>query len=282
MKPRIWPFAAVFVLIALGWTFVVMAQHYHYWQATGQEMPGMAASIRNGVLVALGVVAAVFTASYVWLHRAPHESTPATMSSASAAVDTHAATNYGNNGVPALLGQTGANYVLEVRGLGLVTGHETNEEIWKAIQAKADNHSTYMSQNPADYPANKDERMTDLGLSTRISFKFGARNSVEYWPVPVFIWEPPKDRRFGRPGAALDGIRQEASLGVTLLLWQEDANTDDGASIIEKLFAFFDSHPDVPEAVIYTLDGSMKRWLNETPGYIDTFEQSNIPSMPDS
>ncbi|CPK92393.1 Protein of uncharacterised function (DUF2875) [Burkholderia pseudomallei] len=124
--------------------------------------------------------------------------------------------------------------------------------------------------------------MTDLGLSTRISFKFGARNSVEYWPVPVFIWEPPKDRRFGRPGAALDGIRQEASLGVTLLLWQEDANTDDGASIIEKLFAFFDSHPDVPEAVIYTLDGSMKRWLNETPGYIDTFEQSNIPSMPDS
>ncbi|MBO2964361.1 hypothetical protein J6361_30900, partial [Burkholderia pseudomallei] len=91
MKPRIWPFAAVFVLIALGWTFVVMAQHYHYWQATGQEMPGMAASIRNGVLVALGVVAAVFTASYVWLHRAPHESTPATMSSASAALDTHAA-----------------------------------------------------------------------------------------------------------------------------------------------------------------------------------------------
>ncbi|NVI27189.1 DUF2875 domain-containing protein, partial [Burkholderia pseudomallei] len=61
-----------------------------------------------------------------------------------------------------------------------------------------------------------------------------------------------------------------------------DANTDDGASIIEKLFAFFDAHPDVPEAVIYTLDGSMKRWLNETPGYIDTFEQSNIPSMPDS
>ncbi|WP_254448584.1 DUF3274 domain-containing protein [Burkholderia pseudomallei] len=49
MKPRIWPFAAVFVLIALGWTFVVMARHYHYWQATGQEMPGMVSSIRNGV-----------------------------------------------------------------------------------------------------------------------------------------------------------------------------------------------------------------------------------------
>ncbi|ARK47179.1 type VI lipase adapter Tla3 domain-containing protein [Burkholderia pseudomallei] len=282
MKPRIWPFAAVFVLIALGWMFVVMAQHYHYWQATGQEMPGMAASIRNGVLVALGVVAAVFTASYVWLHRAPHESTPATMSSASAALDTYAAVTRANDGVPALLAQTGEKFVLEVRGLGLVTGRNANDEIWRAIDAKANNHSTYMSQNPTDYPDNKDSRMTYLGVATGLAFQLAVRHSVEYWPVPVFIWEPPKDRRFGRPGAALDGIRQEASLGVTLLLWQEDANTDDGASIIEKLFAFFDSHPDVPEAVIYTLDGSMKRWLNETPGYIDTFEQSNIPSMPDS
>ncbi|KEO68780.1 hypothetical protein J103_15385, partial [Burkholderia pseudomallei MSHR5855] len=148
--------------------------------------------------------------------------------------------------------------------------------------AKADNHSTYMSQNPADYPANEDERMTEVELSTRISFKYGARHSVEYWPVPVFIWEPPKAQRADRPGAELSGLRQEASLGVTLLLWQEDANTDDGTSIVEKLFAFFDAHPDVPEAVIVTFDGAATRKLNQTPGYVDTFKQSNIPSMPDS
>ncbi|KVG18460.1 hypothetical protein WJ28_07195, partial [Burkholderia thailandensis] len=282
MKPRIWPFAAAFALIALGWTFLVMTQHYHHWQATGQEMPGMARSIRNGVLVALGVVAAAFAVSYVWLHRAPQEPMPAAVSSAAAVSETTEAVIRGNNGTPALLAQTGEKFVLEVRGLGLVTGHNANDEIWKAIDAKANNHSTYMSQNPTDYPDNKDSRMTYLGVATGLSFQLAAHHSVEYWPVPVFIWEPPKDRRFGRPGAALDGIRQEASLGVTLLLWQEDANTDDGASIVEKLFAFFDSHPDVPEAIIYTLDGSMKRWLNETPGYIDTFGQSNIPSMPDS
>ncbi|WP_369149518.1 type VI lipase adapter Tla3 domain-containing protein, partial [Burkholderia pseudomallei] len=96
-----------------------------------------------------------------------------------------------NNGASVLLAQSGGKFVLEVRGLGLVTGKETNEEIWKAIETKADNHSTYMSQNSADYPANEDERMTEVGLSTRISFKYGARHSVEYWPVPVFIWEPP-------------------------------------------------------------------------------------------
>src|SRR5262249_16056276 len=120
------------------------------------------------------------------------------------------------------------------------------------------------------------------GLSTRISFKFGARNSVEYWPVPVFIWEPPKAQRADRPGAELSSLRQEASLGVTLLLWQEDGKTDERTSIIEKVFAFFDAHPDVREAIIVTFDGAATRKLNQTPGYADTFKPSTIPSRPDS
>ncbi|WP_038801796.1 type VI lipase adapter Tla3 domain-containing protein, partial [Burkholderia oklahomensis] len=278
MKPRIWPYVLGFALIALGWTIIVMARHYHYWQATGQEMPGMVSSIRNGVLVALGGVVAAFTASYFWLHSGSAE--PA--SAATAAPTKSAMDPSGNNGFPALLAQSGGKFVLEVRGLGLVTGKETNEEIWKAIEAKADNHSTYMSQDSDDYPANEDERMTEVGLSTRISFKYGARHSVEYWPVPVFIWEPPKASHVSRPANELSGIRQEASLGVTLLLWQEDANTNDGSTIIEKLFAFFDAHPDIPEAVIVTFDGAATRDLNQTPGYVDTFKQSNIPTMPDS
>ncbi|MCQ8213782.1 DUF2875 family protein, partial [Burkholderia pseudomallei] len=168
MKPRIWPFAAVFALVALGWTIFVMTRHYHYWQATGQEMPGMVSSIRNGVLVALGGIAAAFTASYFWLSSAEP---PLATSTASSAQSTPAILPPGNNSSPALLAQSGGKFVLEVRGLGLVAGKETNEEIWKAVEAKADNHSTYMSQNPADYPANEDERMTEVELSTRISFK---------------------------------------------------------------------------------------------------------------
>ncbi|WP_273915554.1 type VI lipase adapter Tla3 domain-containing protein, partial [Burkholderia pseudomallei] len=282
MKPRIWPFAAVFALVALGWTIFVMTRHYHYWQATGQEMPGMVSSIRNGVLVAAGVAVAAFVASFVWVKRAPVESSHAAASSTSASPVLPAAATHGNNGAPVLLAQTGEKFVLEVRGLGLVTGRNANDEIWNAIEAKADNHFTYMSQNPADYPDSEDSRMTYLGVGTGLSFQLAAHHSVEYWPVPVFIWEPPKAQRADRPGAELSGLRQEASLGVTLLLWQEDANTDDGTSIVEKLFAFFDAHPDVPEAVIVTFDGAATRKLNQTPGYVDTFKQSNIPSMPDS
>ncbi|AUL61362.1 DUF2875 domain-containing protein [Burkholderia pseudomallei] len=242
----------------------------------------MVGSIRNGMLVAAGVAIAAFVASFVWLKRAPVEPPHAAASSTSASPVLPAAATHGNNGAPALLAQTGEKFVLEVRGLGLVTGRNANDEIWNAIEAKADNHSTYMSQNPADYPDSEDSRMTYLGVGTGLSFQLAAHHSVGYWPVPVFIWEPPKALHVSRPANELSGIRQEASLGVTLLLWQQDANTDDGASIITELFTFFEAHPDVPEAVIYTLDGSMKRWLKDTPGYADTFGQSNIPTMPDS
>ncbi|WP_183163466.1 type VI lipase adapter Tla3 domain-containing protein, partial [Burkholderia pseudomallei] len=282
MKPRIWPYALGFILMALGWTIVVMARHYHYWQATGQEMPGMVSSIRNGVLVAAGVAVAAFVASFVWIKHAPVESSRAAASSTSASPVLPAAATHGNNGAPALLSQTGEKFVLEVRGLGLVTGRNANDEIWNAIEAKADNHSTYMSQSPADYPDSEDSRMTYLGVGTGLSFQLAAHHSVGYWPVPVFIWEPPKASHVSRPANELSGIRQEASLGVTLLLWQEDANTNDGSTIIEKLFAFFDAHPDIPEAIIVTFDGAATRDLNQTPGYVDIFKQSNIPTMPDS
>ncbi|WP_259662867.1 type VI lipase adapter Tla3 domain-containing protein, partial [Burkholderia pseudomallei] len=257
-------------------------RHYHYWQATGQEMPGMVSSIRNGVLVAAGVAVAAFVASFVWIKHAPVESSRAAASSTSASPVLPAAATHGNNGAPALLSQTGEKFVLEVRGLGLVTGRNANDEIWNAIEAKADNHSTYMSQSPADYPDSEDSRMTYLGVGTGLSFQLAAHHSVGYWPVPVFIWEPPKASHVSRPANELSGIRQEASLGVTLLLWQEDANTNDGSTIIEKLFAFFDAHPDIPEAIIVTFDGAATRDLNQTPGYVDTFKQSNIPTMPDS
>jgi hypothetical protein len=79
----------------------------------------------------------------------------------------------------------------------------------------------------------------------------------------------------------LAGLRQQAGLGVTLLLWQEDANTEDGAAMIERLFAFFDTHPDVPAALIFSTEGSMIRSLIETPGNVETCRPRHF-AMPDS
>ncbi len=190
----------------------------------------------------------------------------------------------GFNGSPAMLSQTGQKYVLEVRGMGVVTGWETNQEIWQKIEAKKDNHATYMSRNPDDYPESDGDRLGNLGVVTGTSFNLAARHAVEYWPIPVIVWGPPKDKGSAfRAAMSIAGARQQASLGVTLLLWQEDANTSDGAGMIEKLFTFFDTHPDVPAALVFSRDGSMMRSLVEAPGSGGAPQAGHIiPALPDS
>ncbi|MFB9122265.1 DUF2875 domain-containing protein [Paraburkholderia dipogonis] len=282
MRPRIWPYACALALVAVIWTAYVMTGHYKYWQTTGQEMPHMGSSIRNGVLIALGVAAIVYGASFAWLHRP--SGTSAIAAETPARKDAPALVTHGFNGSPALLSQTGQKFVLEVRGVGVVTGWDTNAEITRGIDAKADNHATYFSTNPEDYPDSDGDRATNLNVTTGTAFGLAARHAVERWPVPVIVWEPPKDpkNQFRAATIIADG-RTQASLGVTLFLWQEDANTGDGADMIEKLFAFFDAHPDVPAALVYSRDGSTVRSLLKAPGSGGAPAYGHaIPALPDS
>ncbi|MFP3709984.1 DUF2875 family protein [Paraburkholderia sp. SIMBA_009] len=283
MKLRIWPYVAAFIVLSVMWTAYVTAGHYSYWRETGQEMPGMVSSIRNGVLVLLALAALVYGAGFAWLHRTAAAS-GTTGSQPTAQQRAPVAVASGFNGSQEMLSRTGPGFVLEVRGVGIVTSREGNSEIWHAIEAKADNHVSYLSQNPADYPGSDDERLTYLQVATSAAFQFGAGRAVDRWPVPVIVWGPPKDKanRF-RAATEIAGSRQDAGLGVTLFLWQDDANTDDGAGMLDKLFQFFDAHPDVPAALVYSFDGSLTRDLLGPPGSgkAPSFEHI-IPAIPDS
>lgn len=282
MKLRIWPYALAFALIAIVWTIYVMANHYSYWESTGQEMPQMGSRIRNGVLAVLGLSIAAYAAIFAWVHR-PASASAAEVSS-SRANSTLVVATHGFNGSPAMLSLPGANLVLEVRGAGAFAGDFFNDEIWQRIEAKADNHASFLSQNPEDYPDNDTSRRDYMSLAKRIGFKGAVSHAVEQWPIPVIVWEPPRDpKNQFRPATNIADARQQASLGVSLFLWQEDANTSDGAAMVDKLFEFFDSHPDVPAAVIYSIDGSMTRSLLEAPGSGGPSPAGHIiPSMPDS
>ncbi|WP_083893482.1 type VI lipase adapter Tla3 domain-containing protein [Herbaspirillum sp. B65] len=279
MKPRIWPYAAAFLVGVFLWTGYIMNESYHQWQTTGQETMDMGSSIRNGVLIVLGIAVLTYGGSWAWMHRSSNSAAGATAQNQAAPPVTQSALTGGQ----IMLAQTEQKFVLEVRGMGLAVGKKSDEEIWEAIEEKASNHVSYRSQNPEDYTNSASQRLTDLGVATSLSFREGARHAVDQWPLPVILWNPPKSKRTSRPAADLAGLRQMAGLGVTLLLWQEDANTDDGAAMIEKLFSFFDTHPDVPAALIFSRDGSMMRSLVATPGNVDTPEVGHvIPAMPDS
>ncbi len=279
-KPKIWPYATAFALAAFLWTLRVMAGYYEHWQATGIQAPDMGINIRNGILAAAGIAVALYGGGFAWMQRGALR---AAESGAAQAATPAAATVTHNDAHTAMLAQTGQRFVLEVRGVGAVVGQDTNIEIWKAIEAKANNHVSYRSTDPNDYPESPDIQLGDLRLSKGVAFEDAASNAVEYWPVPVIVWGPPKDRKnVSRAASHIVGARQEASLGVTLFLWEADANTDDGAAMVQKLFDFFDAHPDVPSALVFSMDGTLTRQLMGAPGSGKPSDRYRIPDMPDS
>ncbi|MGC5833037.1 DUF2875 family protein [Ralstonia pseudosolanacearum] len=278
-KPKLWPYASAFALAALLWTLHVMVGYYEHWQATGTQAPDMGISIRNGVLATAGIVLVLYGAGFAWMQRGASRAAE----SGAAQAATPAAASAHDSARAAMLAQTGQRFVLEVRGVGVVAGPDTNMEIWKEIEAKANNHVSYLSTDPNDYPESPDDQLSDLRLSKGLAFKVAARKAVEYWPVPVIVWGPPKDRRNAfRAASYIMGARQQASLGVTLFLWEADANTDDGAAMVRKLFDFFDAHPDVPSALVFSFDGTLTRQLMRAPGSGKPSDSYRIPDMPDS
>ena len=271
MTPRLRWYVIVFILACLAWAIGVWVLTELFWQG---ERAQMGAQIRNGIMA----IAALSLLTY-GVHGLSSKKQPApTQASPSVSAELP-----GFNGSPAMLARTGADYVLEVRGMGVVTGTTTNHETWRDIEAKANNFATYLSENIDDYFNSDSSRLTELDLSERASFKTGAKHAVSHWPVPVLIWEPPKHIDATRPASRLAGLRQGASLGVHLLLWEDDANTEDGVLMLERVFAYFDAHPDVPEALLVSQDGSMRRSLLRTPGHTSLPSEGKvIPPMPDS
>ncbi|WP_323123048.1 type VI lipase adapter Tla3 domain-containing protein [Burkholderia alba] len=236
----------------------------------------MSSNIRNGVFILFGIAIVAYGASFAWLHRSQTSGSVSTRDGTQGVVLTEPDVAHG------ILAQTGQRFALEVRGLSIVVGTNSSDEIWRAIESKASNFETYRSQDPKDHAKSSDERMTRLGVAETVAFETGVKRAVERWPIPVFIWGPLKAAHSGRAAVDISDARQEAGLGATLFLWQEDSNTDDPIVMIEKLFEFFDTHPDVPQAILFSEDGSMLRSLLQTPGEKPLPRWEYVPAIPDS
>ena len=277
VRPRVWPYMTLFVALSAMWTFLVMNHYYRLWAKTGEDAIGMGSNIRGGVFLALILAIAAYGARFVWLQHL------ATRNGGDPRGDATPALIAGGAHGQSALAQSGSRFVLEVRGLGVVVNNDTNREIWQAVQTKANNYESFLSKDAKDYADSPDARVSNLGLATTVAFEIGAKHAVERWPVPVFVWDPlqdPKDSSVAAEAIA-DG-RQLAGLGATLFLWQQDAKTNDPVGLIEKLFAFFDAHPDVPQAILFSEDGSMLRSLLRTPGEKPIPRWEYVPEIPDS
>ena len=182
-----------------------------------------------------------------------------------------------------MLGASGEKFALEIRAVGLAVSGRHQDTVWKQIVAKRNNYESILSSNAKNYGENPDERRTFSRVDTGAAFGYVAAEAVDHWPVPVIIVGPPKGPgvEYRAADEILDG-RNNAGLGVTEFLWLDDQNTTSAAPAITKLFEFFDSHPDVPAALLLSQDGMQYRWAAETPGTQADPQGPLVPPVPDS
>jgi len=166
------------------------------------------------------------------------------------------------------------NYALEIRGVGIAVNDWHQSSIWREIAKKNNNFSSIYSKNPKDYDFGLSSRETTRDINIRVAFQHSAGESVAYWPIPVFALGPPNpyEKPYKAAGLINSG-RNKATLGVTQFLWQNDESTSQAQAMIERLYQFFDSNPQVPQALIASRDGDVTR---------DVYRKRGTPALQNS
>jgi len=173
---------------------------------------------------------------------------------------------------------------LEIRGLGITPGERFQSEAWSKIQEKHDDFASIYSQDPHDYTTSQQWRRDSAAIRMGAAFKYAVSDAVAYWPIPSFAVEPPNvgERENIRAAGLISSGRNGGSLGVTLFLWQKDANTTHAQSMIEDVYAFMGDHPEPPVTVLAPRDGEPMRSryrVRGTPGLADGYY---VPSVIDT
>ncbi|WP_440057416.1 type VI lipase adapter Tla3 domain-containing protein [Pseudomonas fragariae (ex Marin et al. 2024)] len=250
LKAYLW-IIGILLVLWLGFVFLV----YLKAQETNMELRDINSVTRWGIAGILGAVLLAYSGHW-WGNAVAHEKTElaAYKSNVAAQVSEQQATQK----------RTSA---LEIRGVGIAVGGWHQSSIWRKVQEKRNNFISIYSQNPEDYTDSLLSRENTQKINTRAAFKHSAGESVSYWPIPTFALGPPNP--YEKPYRAADLInfgRNQATLGVTQLLWQNDENTSQAQSMIERLFQFFEDNQKVPQALIASEDGDVTRDIYRNRG----------------
>ncbi|MES2297042.1 MAG: DUF2875 family protein [Pseudomonadota bacterium] len=178
-------------------------------------------------------------------------------------------------------------YVLEVIGLGVTFEKYRQGKLWDALRAGAA-HTTIREQDPRKYPWAGDEKDGMSGSRSGDTLENGAWDSVDSWGVPVFNAQPPihDKNSHDSPLSPFMGLTAGAeSSGMLEHLFVAGPRRFDERPdrILDDVFKFFDTNPDIPYVVLNSNDdmtlrdmfAEKKKGAFENDGYY-------IPAMPDS
>ncbi len=178
-------------------------------------------------------------------------------------------------------------YVLEVIGLGVTVEKYRQGALWDILQ-KGPPHSNIRELDPKKYPWTSFDKHGLSGDRACDALENGAGPSPMFWGVPTFYagapWMNPADQPSAvQPASGLAGSAIGTGMAWHLFAtgpWLLDERPD---RLLERVFSFFDEHPDLPYIVLSSEDSPATRDLVLAPGAKPSVQHGHyIPSMPDS
>ncbi|WP_173346189.1 type VI lipase adapter Tla3 domain-containing protein [Pseudoduganella dura] len=178
-------------------------------------------------------------------------------------------------------------YILEVIGLGITVDKYRQDALWKILQ-KGNPYQSIREKDPKKYEWALFDKYGISGGRACDALENGAGPSPMYWGVPSFyagspIADPSAQPSLIDPIAGLAASAVGTGMAWHLFVtgqWQLSERPD---QLLEEIFEFFDTYPDIPYVVLLSEDSLTTRDRNlplESSRLVkDGFY---IPEMPDS
>lgn len=178
-------------------------------------------------------------------------------------------------------------YVLEVIGLGVTLDKHRQGKLWEALQ-QGHAFGSIREQDPMKYPWSAEDKEGQEGGRSASTLENGVGRIPLYWPTPSFYADGPVDTPDDpssdvNPSVGIVGANDSNGLLWTLFVSAGFELSEHPDRLLERAFAFFDAHPDVPYVVIAASDGLTLRDDARPKGSPPLIKDGHyIPSMPDS
>lgn len=183
--------------------------------------------------------------------------------------------------------ETHQEYVLEIIGLGVTLDKFRQAKLWDALQ-KGSSYTSIREQDPKKYPWTGSDKDGDGGSRAYDALENGVNFTPLYWGLPSFyagspILDPAKQPSLEEPMAGLVAGAGTSGMAwhlFSIASWKLDEHPD---KLLNDVFEFFDTHPDVPYVLVHSEDSVGTRDGGRKPGtprkLVDGYY---IPDMPDA
>lgn len=177
-------------------------------------------------------------------------------------------------------------YVLEVINLGVTLDKYRQGKLWDALQSGTP-YTSIRENDPKKYPWADTDKLGMSGGRVLDALLNGAGYSVTDWGTPVFNANPPYMGQYPdsplSPNMGLADSAEGEGMSTSLFVAGPRRLAERPDRILEDVFEFFETNPDIPYVVLNSDDGMSIRESSQPPDAPPLVKDGYyVPEMPDS